>query len=362
MTSERVAIQLEDALCKVTALFVFTNPTETAEVMEVGFPSYPEEIINPLVHVDGRQVQTRTGVKYNNHWLLWDMSFEARQTKRVTISYSVKPFDATLRMYTPYTTHRYAIQDEFKTRGWPITREVQRVLDSIQSRTTGYVLQTGKAWDGPIGKAVISAMPYQSLRWVEPRRGISSTKDALVWELFGLEPDFDIAIEYNPFISLDEEREIAKAASLRHPESRPLWEYVAFLSPVSNEARRQFEKMKAAFPNGIEVDFNENTEIIDQKNQEHMRKVLQARPDSMTWLPAPLREVLFDGDATNGEGLNYKLLNDNRGYVIMKVDNPRLPDGRKADLWEDEYLFYGYLPLTSAQMDLIQSAMGWKGH
>ena len=250
MTAEEVDITLKSDLCRVTARFVFTNPTDVTETMEVGFPSsYPAEIINPLVHVDGQRAVTRSDMDretqttvidekvYNKHldthWLLWDMTFAAQQTRHVTVTYGVKPFDTADYVVTPYTKHRFAIKDEFAAHEWTISPEVRRVLDAIQSRTTGYVLQTGAGWGGSIGKAIIKAGPVSLIRWAKPLKTATKLGNKFQWQLHDVEPDFDIFVGFNPGISLAEEQKLAKKAAFRHPNSHALREYVAFLAAVS---------------------------------------------------------------------------------------------------------------------------------
>jgi len=237
MVKERVDITLDDKLCKVTALFVFSNPTDTAETMEVGFPSsYPAEIKNALVHVDGTLTPTRKSMDrktekqefdgeieekhLDTHWLLWDMTFEANQTRRVTISYQVEPFDNADYVSTPYTEHRFAIEEEFSAREWSISPEVRRVLDAIRSKTTGYVLQTGTGWGGPIGEAVITVGPAKAIRWYSPGAQAHFVGDRLVWDLRNIEPDFDIFIEFNTNMDIKKEIEGVSEARINRDESR----------------------------------------------------------------------------------------------------------------------------------------------
>lgn len=374
MTAEQVTISLGEDICTVEAHFLFSNPSDTNETMEVGFPSgYPAEIIAPVIQADDKRIvpristeQTTERVPFDGgneekhhftHWLLWDMTFKAGQSQSVSISYSVKPFDNGDYVVTPYTAHRFAIEQEFHLHGWEITPEVQRVLDAIQSKATGYILRTGSGWGGPIGKAVISVFPENAVRWLSPQEKALFTEGGIEWQFVDTEPDFDIFVEYNPSLPLAEERQLAAKAYGRHQTSRTLWEYITFLTPIPNETRQQFSRLKAAFPHGVETEFTEYRDIVDQKGQEHMRAVQENRPDLMTWLPAPLRDVLFDGDPSNGEGINYKLLKDGRVYVIMKTDRPRLPDGQKAELFEYEYLFYGYVPLSEIQTETMKKAM-----
>jgi len=378
MEKERVDITLDDKLCKVTALFVFSNPTDTAETMEVGFPSsYPAEIKNALVHVDGKLIATRQSMDrkiekqefdggieekhIDTHWLLWDMTFEANQTRHVTISYQVEPFDNADYVSTPYTEHRFAIEEEFSAKEWPISPEVRRVLGAIRSKTTGYVLQTGAGWDGPIGEAVITADPITAIRWYTPDAQAHQIGDRLVWALRNIEPDFDIYIEFNSTINLAQERKWAEEARSVHPKSLALKKYVSFISEPPAVTKSQFQDLESSFPHGIETKFVEYKNIVAQGRQSHMRSVFEYKPELLRWLPEDMSKILFDGSSSNGEGVNYKLLNDNQAYIIMKIDGPTLPDGRKAELWEYEYLFYGHLPLSPEHSELMRQAINWSG-
>lgn len=132
-------------------------------------------------------------------------------------------------------------------------------------------------------------------------------------------------------------------------------------SPVSETAKRQHLELSSAFPNGIETSFLEYKDIAGQKRQDAMKDVLKHRPDLMGWLPRHALKTLFDGDLSNGEGVNYKQLKDGQAYIIMRIDGPTLPDGRSAELWEYEYLFFAHLPLSTEHNALMSRAIAWSG-
>jgi len=250
MSAERVDLLLGKERCMVTATFLFTNPSKQTETMEVGFPSsYPGEIKDAVVIVAGKPVQTRNSTetdivteefkglpvekRFDTHWLLWDMTFAAGQTKEVTVSYWVEPFDNKDFVSTPYTRYRTNIREEFDKKKWNVRPEVERVLEAIDSRTTGYVLMTGAGWSDVIGEAVITAghpeYGIDGVRWFSSDYDVKVHKQSLTWTLKNFEPDADIFVEFNPSVSLTDEIQLAEAALKTRSESRALQEYLAYL-------------------------------------------------------------------------------------------------------------------------------------
>lgn len=257
MTTERVDILLGEKRCEVTATFLFTNPSKQTETMEVGFPSsYPGEIRDAVVTIADRLVKTRNSTetdivtedfdgqpvekKFDTHWLLWDMEFAAGQTREVTVSYWVKPFDNKDYVSTPYTRYRTLIRDEFAKNRWDVVPEVKRVLEAIDSRTTGYVLMTGAGWNDVIGEAVITARHpdrgIDGVRWYSTDYAVKADVHGLTWTLKDFEPDADIFVEFNPDISLAGEIKLAEAALAVRPESQGLQEYLAYLRILAEKS------------------------------------------------------------------------------------------------------------------------------
>lgn len=250
MTAERVDILLGEDRCEVTATFLFTNPSQQTETMEVGFPSsYPGEIRDAVVTIAGKQVKTRKSTetdivtedfygqpvekKFDTHWLLWDMEFAAGQTREVSVSYWVEPFDNEDYVSTPYTRFRTVIRDEFAKKKWDVVPEVKRVLAAIDSRTTGYVLMTGAGWSDVIGEAVITARHPErgidGVRWCSTDYAVKADAHGLTWTLRNFEPDADIFVEFNPSVSLADEIKLAETALTKRSESQGLQEYLAYL-------------------------------------------------------------------------------------------------------------------------------------
>ncbi len=251
MLSERVEITLGAERCGFWAHFVLKNPTDVAEILEVGFPaSYPNEILDPMVEVDEHGVTTERSIEttferfdfegqeevkeFDTHWLLWKMQFEPGQTRTVDMRYWVRPWDHEDYVSTAYTSHRFDIREEFRTKTKPPA--VKRVLSAVRSFATGYVLRTGTGWDGPIGRAEIivrhPAYGAGALRRIAPDRDYEIRDNALVWTFENFEPDFDIGIEFNNEMELEQEVELARQAVKAAPHSQALLSYERYLKDL----------------------------------------------------------------------------------------------------------------------------------
>ena len=110
-------------------------------------------------------------------WMLWDMSFEPGQKRKVEVTYRV-PYQET---YAPTL---------------------------LGARTFTYVLKTGAAWKGPIGKALIAVgftggITALHVRVLSPA-GVLETEDGLLWEFSDLEPAEDVRIEIRRYVNAAE--------------------------------------------------------------------------------------------------------------------------------------------------------------
>ena len=231
MTSETVEVRLGGReRCDFVLEFVFDNPTDRAEIMEVGFPtSYKDELKGLTVTVDGAPVEVAydhetqtyrmgpTGDEYSKtshtHWLTWKMTFPARATRKVSMRYWVVPRDNSHWM-TRYRDLREQIERDFKNDELP--EAVKAVLRGMSSINTGYTLVTGAGWAGRIGQAVITvAHPKDGaavLRSFHPREDFALTGEALTWTFTNFEPTFDLDIEYTDGVTLGVEIALVTAA------------------------------------------------------------------------------------------------------------------------------------------------------
>ncbi|MBG0777231.1 MAG: hypothetical protein H0S85_12475 [Desulfovibrionaceae bacterium] len=256
MDAERVDIVLGAERCRVAARFAFRNAADAAETLEVGFPSsYPHEITEVSVRIDGREVPVRESRELTvsrvqgpsggledrevrTYWVLWDMAFAPGQRRVVDVGYAFAPSDPGDVVATPYTAHRFAVVEEFAAMGRSLSAEARAVVAAIDSRTAGYVLHTGRGWSESIGEAVISAahpaLGAAALRRIEPMEGAAATPGGVRWTYHGLEPAFDLSVEYNPRMGLDEELDLARAAAARHPDSRALRAYLNALQVMKS--------------------------------------------------------------------------------------------------------------------------------
>jgi hypothetical protein len=100
-------------------------------------------------------------------WLVWEMTFAPRQTRKVEVSYA-----------SPYLHGRASLQD---------------------ARNFRYILTSGAFWDGTIGEAVVEVetvgglVPANLIR-LAPEGAVKTEKGAR-WVWKDLEPTFDIGID-----------------------------------------------------------------------------------------------------------------------------------------------------------------------
>ncbi len=256
MREETVLITLGRERCRIQCLFVLVNTSPAVQQLEVGFPAnYPHDILDATLLIDDMPCPLRKEVEkkinrrvhddgvfervHMTHWLLWNMRFEPHQTRIVEITYEVAPRDNADVWSTPYTQHRFDIAREFEAGGRAVTPEVAAVLAAIRSLSTGYTLRTGAGWKDTIASAVLQVehpeMGAQALRWAEPATGLRFTARGLDWRLTNLDPDFDLFVEFNPFLPLDAEQELAARAVQRHPDSVALRAYADYLAGVATQ-------------------------------------------------------------------------------------------------------------------------------
>ena len=233
MVSERVDIYLGRERCDFEVSFTMRNPTTDAESLEVGFPtSYENEVRDPIVHIDGRRVETRPGIEkeieriefegktyskiHATYWILWDMHLAPEETQILTMRYWVKPAFLSDYIVTPYTGYVHAIKDEFRHAGTPMPPEVSRLVTAVKAYATGYILKTGSGWNDIIDHAVIAVHHRERgigvLRRFHPEETVTFTEDSMTWNLSFFEPDFDISIEFSGNLTVDEEIALVDAA------------------------------------------------------------------------------------------------------------------------------------------------------
>jgi hypothetical protein len=198
MVAETVTIRLKEDTAEVDAEFTMKNTGTAAETLEVGFPtaaqpgSYsvskdgvkvkswgPATIERFVAKVDGAEVKAeskdaeRHGKDGYRGWLCWPMTYEAGQTRTVSVAYVVATND-------PYYGQSTALRE----------------------RQVAYILKTGAGWHGPIGSArVILELGRFTQKHVaklvpEPTK---KTETSCEWKLENFEPDADVLVEYRQF-------------------------------------------------------------------------------------------------------------------------------------------------------------------
>ncbi|GEM_PF-5392588 len=194
MSAEEVNLTLEGSgesqeSLGVEATFHMLN--EGPEVtFEEGFPVGPVDNMKGFsIQIDGQAVKAelvdrkggKGGEEGGDFWYVWKATYKAgAESVRVV---------------------RYAID----------------IFHFSEYRHTGYVLHTGAAWKGPIGKAVVTlrckgTVTFDNVTDLAPKRDVAFAGDACVWTMVNLEPTpaDDVSISYN-----DRETWAQRVASLR---------------------------------------------------------------------------------------------------------------------------------------------------
>ena len=131
----------------VTAVFTLKNTADKPATLEVGFPSwFGQPLQDFAVTIDGNKQLAdlkkeelsrgprKTAFKF---WMCWPMTFDKGQERKVTVTYWV------------------AVDKQPPGPLGRLMKLPQDVSDKIALCTSGYVLRTGAAWQGNIGKATI---------------------------------------------------------------------------------------------------------------------------------------------------------------------------------------------------------------
>jgi hypothetical protein len=185
MTAEAVTVTLTPKEAFVSAVFDLSN-TGDDEQLVVGFPEAAPggrptvRLLDFRASVDGKEVRHTAhlpgteagGDEALRGWITWPMEFPAGCQRKVEVSYRV-----------PYQT-RY-------------------VPTLLGDRDFTYVLVTGAAWRGSIGKALIEV---QCTKGLTPDHlgdikleGFERTATGLRWKLTDLEPGQDVVLSVRKF-------------------------------------------------------------------------------------------------------------------------------------------------------------------
>ncbi|MCU0725920.1 MAG: hypothetical protein MUE73_09050 [Planctomycetes bacterium] len=233
MTAEEVTVTLAPEKALVRAVFHLENRGEGTS-LEVGFPDVvspaswssnapPEGVRRRMlrdfrVTVDGRETEARHRWLRESEspfgkagsgrdgwlmagWLLFDMTFARGQKRDVEVTY-----------WVPYR---------------PLYRP-----DLLGTRQFEYVLVTGAAWKGSIGKAIIDirfaeGLTRGHLGEVTPA-GHVETKEGIRWSLADLEPTEDVRIAVRKYAGFAAAAEgylasAAESAEQGKPDAAGLW-------------------------------------------------------------------------------------------------------------------------------------------
>jgi hypothetical protein len=152
MTWQEVDLYPSPERIRVEVVFGAKNAGSSAVEYEVGFPAYRGEILRDFtVEMDGVRKPTKRKDALKNarsardfpYWICWQERFAAGQASTIKVSYWVAPAHASYRQW----------HQEGYTR-W-IGDGASRTRNALRSYYGRYTLQTGAAWAGTIGKAVI---------------------------------------------------------------------------------------------------------------------------------------------------------------------------------------------------------------
>jgi len=248
MAEETVDLTLEPEKLSVRVSFIMEN-AGPAHDLQVGFPMVHEKELKDFVaKVNGKEVKTSEEVKVirpssssqpkgreiKEPWIVWKMPFSAGKKDVVDVSYWVAP------RREMFLIHNTLSSDWFKA------GEEERYAPS----TAGYILKTGAAWKGKIGKAVVSlrlagGLTPAHLRGSSPK-GAKDVGGRLTWTFKDFKPTEDIQVTFG---RLTIKEEIADFEKLDR-EKNAVWTKLrlADLNELAGDRKKALDIYAAIIP------------------------------------------------------------------------------------------------------------------
>jgi len=254
MRAEVVTVTLHEDSADVHAVFELENTADTAEELEVGFPSaaqpsssrssgdsfevlsWGEDTIADFkVKIDGLEVAPRRRMTrktdgepgWHKFWLCWPMNFTARAAHRVEVAYTVATKD-------PNYTEPSA----------------------LENRQVTYVLKTGRGWAGAIGSARIllrveDGLGLDHVAETAPQPTARSESE-WEWRFEEFEPDTDILVRYRVYRDAEDavaklrDRLAARKGDSQEPDPELLLDYAENLAAAGHhaDAAAAFERVR----------------------------------------------------------------------------------------------------------------------
>jgi hypothetical protein len=189
MKSEEVYLELSKTTLKVKAVFHMNNTGPELKIKE-GFPEgyYKDTLSDFTVTCQDKQIKTETidflegAEKVHNktqhdYWITWEHTYPANAQQDIEVNYTVN-----------------------------ITWNGR--VDELNLNQTGYILHTGAAWKGVIGKATVilafkdGLTPLHVMHISKPKKAVIE-KDKITWTFTNLEPTRKDNINFTFFINKD---------------------------------------------------------------------------------------------------------------------------------------------------------------
>ncbi|MFH1230398.1 MAG: tetratricopeptide repeat protein [Planctomycetota bacterium] len=214
------------------ATFTLQNEGEQT-ALDVGFPMQNcNDLSDFKVIVDGETIPSKeehnteiamvsssiSKTIYYNHWMMWKMDFPKTATKKVIVTYWLRP--GLNYGYLEMLPSPSAIVSG--KNNYLITEK--ELSNEFNVFKTGYILKTGADWKGPIGKAVIELKldgvsknllrawspdncKFNRIKTTDSKNSAEKSKEsyALTWNLVNFEPTEDINIYFHPYMTIQEE-------------------------------------------------------------------------------------------------------------------------------------------------------------
>ncbi len=221
MVAEDVVVRIyADSIVTVGSFSMF-NEGKTVD-MVVGFPfPYSNDLIRFRAFVDGRPVEIRgaqkevsAGAKRSTaYWKVWDMAFREGVACEIRVEYKTKPS---------------------QSEGWFSAREgfsslPADVLEAYRQATARgdveYTLETGQQWKGILDRARVSfefvGMSGDRVLRYQPDSGVA-TGNGVVWEYTDYEPSGWVALEYTPYLPVQQIPAVLLGIVKRFPDDPQL--------------------------------------------------------------------------------------------------------------------------------------------
>lgn len=255
MQEETVRLKIGKDACYTEAVFLMQNPTDKPITLPVGFPVfYTTDLLDFKATVDAfpvKKVEGHPRTRRGRGWKTWEMTFPPGKITTVGVSYRHQLKDMSYWSFSSAgaATNLVELVDP---------SEQAKLRNQLTARWVRYILRTGRAWAGPIGRCrieftftdgmsaenIVPQFAYAMPRLIERFEGKATwelTEERLVLDLADIEPTRDIDIMVSPHLTRADTRELFERFHKRYPTSPQATLLLAALHSIEgrkDEARK----------------------------------------------------------------------------------------------------------------------------